>query len=80
MNTLGRSDRRTQANLTFVSSSMHLSVLDMLESHSEPSNAPLLRLMLKHLLAALDFLHTEAGVVHTGSNFSICIILSPIDY
>ncbi|KAL2219664.1 kinase domain-containing protein [Thermoascus aurantiacus ATCC 26904] len=47
------------------SSPMHLSILDMLESHSEPFNAPLLRLMLKHLLAALDFLHTEAGVVHT---------------
>jgi serine/threonine protein kinase len=49
---------------------MHLSILDMLESNSESFNAPLLRLILKRLLAALDFLHTEAGIVHTGSNSS----------
>lgn len=29
----------------------------------------LLKSTLKHLLLALDFLHTEAGVIHTGNVF-----------
>lgn len=38
----------------------------MTESNREPLTAPLLRIVLKHLLTALDFLHTEAEVIHTG--------------
>lgn len=45
---------------------MHMSVLDMMELNPEPLTAPLLRIVLKHLLTALDFLHTEAEVIHTG--------------
>ena len=45
---------------------MHRSVADMMEMYHEPLNAPVLKLVLKRLLAALDFLHTEADVIHTG--------------
>jgi hypothetical protein len=31
----------------------------------------ILKLTLLHLLLALDFLHTEAGIVHTGMNRSL---------
>ncbi|KAK9366826.1 protein kinase [Lipomyces kononenkoae] len=48
---------------------MHMSILDMLESNPKPFNAPLLRMVLKCLLTALDFLHREAGIVHTGRNW-----------
>lgn len=46
---------------------MHLSVLDMMDSNTQPLNAPLLRMALKRLLTALDFLHTEAEIIHTGT-------------
>jgi len=45
---------------------MHMSVLDMIESNPGPLTAPLLRIVLKHLLTALDFLHTDAEIIHTG--------------
>lgn len=35
-------------------------------ANPEPLNTPLLRIVLKHLLSALDFLHTEAKIIHTG--------------
>ncbi|KAE8352212.1 protein kinase [Aspergillus coremiiformis] len=44
---------------------MHLSIFDMLKLNPEPLNAPLLKHTLKLLLDALDFLHTEARLVHT---------------
>ncbi|KAM5480467.1 putative non-specific serine/threonine protein kinase [Microsporum canis] len=44
---------------------MHLSILEMMDLNPEPLNAPLLRMILKCLLKVLDFLHTEAGMVHT---------------
>ena len=46
---------------------MHQSVLDMMDSNPRPLNTPLLKIVLKHLLTALDFLHTEAHVIHTGT-------------
>lgn len=36
----------------------------LLPSHARPTG--MLKLVLKHLLLALDFLHTEAEVIHTG--------------
>ena len=50
---------------------MHLSVLDMMNSNPEPLNAPLLRMVLKSVLTALDFLHTEAEIIHTGLAISL---------
>lgn len=49
---------------------MHLSVLEMMKLNPEPLNAPLLRMILIRLLKVLDFLHTEAGMVHTGNDSS----------
>lgn len=49
---------------------MHMSILDMLEMNTEPLNAPLLKHILKRLLNALDFLHAEAHLVHTGKLLS----------
>lgn len=45
---------------------MHMSILGMLEMNTEPLNALLLKHILKRLLNALDFLHAEAHLVHTG--------------
>lgn len=46
---------------------MHTSVADMMEVYHEPLTAPFLKLVLRRLLTALDFLHTEADVIHTGT-------------
>ncbi|EXJ79988.1 CMGC/SRPK protein kinase [Capronia epimyces CBS 606.96] len=43
---------------------MHMSLLDMTHIAREPFSLPLLKMTLKRLLTALDFLHTEAQVVH----------------
>lgn len=48
---------------------MHMSIDDMMETHPEPLTVPLLKLVLKRLLTALDFLHTEAHVIHTGTGY-----------
>lgn len=45
---------------------MHLTLFDILKSTSKPVSPPLVKMTLKCLLDALDFLHTEAGIVHTG--------------
>ncbi|OAP56817.1 hypothetical protein AYL99_08929 [Fonsecaea erecta] len=43
---------------------MHMSLLDMIQMAREPFGLPLLKMTLKRLLTALDFLHTEAKVIH----------------
>lgn len=45
---------------------MHMSLLEMMKMNPEPFDLPLLKLTLERLLTALDFLHTEAEVIHTG--------------
>lgn len=43
---------------------MHMTLMDMLRMHDEPFSLDLLKMTLGRLLRALDFLHTEAQVVH----------------
>lgn len=45
---------------------MHMAVLDMMRLNPEPFNLPLLKMTLRRILYALDFLHAEAEIVHTG--------------
>ncbi|KAL4877116.1 kinase-like domain-containing protein [Aspergillus karnatakaensis] len=44
---------------------MHMTLLDMMGMNPKPFDLPLLKMTITRLLSALDFLHTEAGVVHT---------------
>ncbi|GFN17421.1 putative protein kinase [Aspergillus tubingensis] len=44
---------------------MTMSLHDMLQLNSRPFDLPLLKMTIKRILLALDFLHVEAGVVHT---------------
>ncbi|RAH71362.1 putative protein kinase [Aspergillus aculeatinus CBS 121060] len=44
---------------------MHMTLLEMMGLNPKPFNLPLLKLTVKRLLLALDFLHTEANVIHT---------------
>lgn len=46
--------------------SMHMTLLEMMRLNPRPFGLPLLKLTLKRLLLALDFLHNEAGIIHTG--------------
>ena len=45
---------------------MHMTLLEMMGLNPEPFDLPLLKMTLRRLLLALDFLHTEANVIHTG--------------
>ncbi|KKZ61984.1 non-specific serine/threonine protein kinase [[Emmonsia] crescens] len=45
--------------------SMHMTVLEMMRLNPRPFDLPLLKLTLKRLLLALDFLHNEAQIIHT---------------
>ncbi|KAL5342495.1 kinase-like domain-containing protein [Aspergillus crustosus] len=44
---------------------MHMTLLEMMGMNSKPFDLPLLKMTVRRLLLALDFLHSEAGVVHT---------------
>ncbi|RAK92681.1 kinase-like protein [Aspergillus costaricaensis CBS 115574] len=46
---------------------MTMSLHDMLQLNSRPFDLPLLKMTIKRILLALDFLHVEAGVVHTDN-------------
>lgn len=46
---------------------MHMTLLEMMRLNPRPFGLPLLKLTLQRLLLALDFLHTEAGIIHTGA-------------
>lgn len=46
---------------------MHMTLLEMRGLNSRPFDLPLLKMIVWRLLLALDFLHTEAGVIHTGT-------------
>ncbi|OAX77179.1 CMGC/SRPK protein kinase, partial [Emergomyces africanus] len=43
---------------------MHMTLLEMMRLNSRPFNLPLLKMIIKQLLLALDFLHTEAEIIH----------------
>lgn len=47
---------------------MHMTLLEMMKLNTRPFNLPLLKMTVKRLLLALDFLHTEAEIIHTGSH------------
>lgn len=46
---------------------MHLTLLEMMGLNPEPFSLPLLKMTVERILLALDFLHTEAEIVHTGT-------------
>ncbi|KAL2862224.1 putative protein kinase [Aspergillus lucknowensis] len=46
---------------------MHMTLLEMLGMNPKPFDLPLLKMTVKRLLLALDFLHAEAEVVHTDN-------------
>lgn len=46
---------------------MHMTLLEMMKVNPRPFDLPLLKMTLKRILYALDFLHREAGVIHTGT-------------
>lgn len=45
---------------------MHMTLLEMMRLNPRPFDLPLLKMTLRRLLLALDFLHTEADTIHTG--------------
>ncbi|PNS14104.1 hypothetical protein CAC42_6617 [Sphaceloma murrayae] len=45
---------------------MFMSMLEMMRPSGEPLPLPLLKACVRRILKGLDFLHSEAGVVHTG--------------
>ncbi|KAJ5399843.1 hypothetical protein N7465_010332 [Penicillium sp. CMV-2018d] len=44
---------------------MHMTILEMMRLNPKPFDLPLLKMTLRRLLLALDFLHTEADTIHT---------------
>ena len=46
---------------------MHMTILEMMRLNTKPFDLPLLKMTLRRLLLALDFLHTEADTIHTGT-------------
>ncbi|PYI17831.1 protein kinase [Aspergillus violaceofuscus CBS 115571] len=44
---------------------MHMTLLEMMRLTPRPFDVPLLKMTLRRLLLALDFLHTEANITHT---------------
>ncbi|KAL3474256.1 kinase domain protein [Aspergillus californicus] len=44
---------------------MHMTLLEMMRLNPRPFDLPLLKMTVKRLLLTLDFLHTEAEVIHT---------------
>ncbi|CAG8373022.1 unnamed protein product [Penicillium salamii] len=45
---------------------MHMTLLEMMRLNPKPFDLPLLKMTLKRQLLALDFLHTEANIIHTN--------------
>lgn len=46
---------------------MTMTLLDMMSLNPRPFDLPLLKMTLRRLLIALDFLHVDANVTHTGT-------------
>ena len=45
---------------------MTTALFDVMGPNPRPFDPPLLKMTIKRLLMGLDFLHTEAGIIHTG--------------
>lgn len=45
---------------------MHMTLLEMMGLNPKPFDLPLLKMTLRRFLLALDFLHNEANIIHTG--------------
>ena len=45
---------------------MYMTVHEMMRLNPRPFDLPLLKMTLRRLLLALDFLHSEASLTHTG--------------
>lgn len=45
---------------------MHMTLLEMMRLNPRPFDLPLLKMTVQRLLLALDFLHTDAEIIHTG--------------
>ncbi|KAI2794585.1 hypothetical protein POX_a01184 [Penicillium oxalicum] len=52
-------------HLCLILQSMHMTILEMMRLNPRPFDLPLLKMTLRRLLLALDFLHTEADIIHT---------------
>lgn len=46
---------------------MHMTLLEMMSLNPKPFDLPLFRMTVKRLLLALDFLHNDAEIIHTGT-------------
>lgn len=47
---------------------MHITLLEIMRLNPRPFNLPLLKMILRRLLLALDFLHTEANIIYTSND------------
>lgn len=45
---------------------MHMTLHEMMRLNPRPFDLALLKMTVERLLLALDFLHTEAEIIHTG--------------
>ncbi|KAJ5934499.1 protein kinase domain protein [Penicillium verhagenii] len=48
---------------------MHMTLLETMNLNPKPFDLLLLKMMVRRLLLALDYLHTEANITHTGTIF-----------
>lgn len=55
-------------HLCLVLQLLYMTLLEVMKLNPKPFDLPLLKMTLRWLLLALDFLHTEARVIHAGSN------------
>jgi non-specific serine/threonine protein kinase len=55
---------------------MHMTLHEMMKLSPKPFDMPLLKMTVRRVLLALDFLHSEAGVVHTGKPFLLLVLES----
>lgn len=62
---------QTDRHRCLVLQPMHMTILEMMGLNPRPFDLPLLKMTLKRLLLALDFLHTEAETIHTGISFEV---------
>lgn len=53
---------------------MHMSLIEMMGLNPRPFDLPLFKMTVTRLLLALDFLYSEAGVIHAGTTHQICLI------
>lgn len=47
--------------------SMHMDILEAMKMSGKPLSISMLKMIIIRLLTALDFLHNDANVIHTGT-------------